>query len=239
MTIGFNLKANARTKVGSAESRKIRSSGHLPAVILTKDGNLNISIVAKDLEHQYHKGNLLTTITEIEVDGKKIKALPHKIELDPVTDRPIHVDFVEVVKDKPVKAQVKLVFANKEKSPGLKKGGFLHIVLRKIAVFCSADAIPETIEIDVGATQVGSKIRSENLKLPNGVKVADKSNFLVASIIGRGSKDDEEDKPTATTADATAGASAPAGDAKAGAAGAKAPAGGDKKEAEKKPAAKK
>ena len=233
MTSNFNLKANLRNTLGSADSRRARKAGQLPAVIRIKNGtNLNIIVDAKDFEHQYFKGNVLTSTVEIELDGKKISAIPHKVELDPVTDRPIHVDFVPFVKDAKVKVHAKIKFTNQDKSPGLKKGGFLHIVLRKVAIICSPNAIPAVIEIDISSARVGTKIKSDDLQLPAGVEVSEKNGFIIASIIGRGSKDDE---------DKAAGAegSAPAATATAGAKAAPAAKAGDKKEAEKKPAAKK
>jgi large subunit ribosomal protein L25 len=94
MTATFNLKANSREKVGSAESRRLRKAGLIPAIIHNKGGKaIYISVPVKELEHEYLKGNLFTTVAEIEVNGKKIKAVPHAVELNPVTDRPDHVDF--------------------------------------------------------------------------------------------------------------------------------------------------
>ncbi|MES2677294.1 MAG: 50S ribosomal protein L25/general stress protein Ctc [Pseudomonadota bacterium] len=237
----FNLKANLRKVIGSADSRRVRKAGQLPAVIRIKNGeNLNITVDAKDFEHQYFKGNVLTSAVEIELDGKKITAIPHKIELDPVTDRPIHVDFVPFSKNDKIKVHAKLKFINQDKSSGLKRGGFLHIVLRKVAILCDSNSIPEVIEIDVASAKVGSKIKSEDLKLPNGAELAGKkTSFIIASIIGRGSK---EDDAAATGAEGAAAApAAGAAAAKAPAAGAKAPAAGDKKDAKApaKPAAKK
>jgi len=238
MTSNFNLKANLRHTLGSPDSRRVRKAGQLPAVIRIKNGeNLNITVDAKDFEHQYFKGNVLTSVVEIELDGKKITAIPHKVELDPVTDRPIHVDFIPFSKNDKVKVSAKLKFINQDKSSGLKRGGFLHIVLRKVAILCDSNSIPEAIEVDVAALKVGSKIKSEDLKLPNSVELAKKTSFIIASIIGRGSKDDDA-ATTAEGAAATPGAASPAG-AKAPAAGAK---DGDKKDAAKapaKPAAKK
>ncbi|MCE3255332.1 MAG: rplY [Rickettsiaceae bacterium] len=231
MTSNFNLKANLRSTLGSAYSRRARKAGQLPAVVHGKNGeNLNILVDVKEFEHQYFKGNILTSVVEIELDGKKISAIPHKIELDPVTDRPIHVDFIPFTKGEIIQAKTKIKFINQDKSPGLKRGGFLHVVLRKVAILCKSDVIPEVIEVDIASARVGAKIKGSDLKLPNGVELAKKNEFIIASIIGRGSKDDED-----KAAPGAEGA-APA-DAKAAPA-AKAPA-GEKKEAEKKPAAKK
>lgn len=232
MTSNFNLKADLRQSLGSADSRRIRKAGKIPAIVLGSNGqNLNIVVDAKEFEHQYFKGNVQTTKAEIELDGKKISAIAHKIELDPVSDRPIHVDFLPVEKNKQVKAHVKLKFTGQDKSPGIKRGGFLHVVARKVTVLCSADVIPDSIEVDISSAKVGIKIRNEDLKLPSGVNLANKGSGLIASMLGRASKEEEE--KAATPAEGAAAAPA---------AGAKAPAAGDKKEAAKpaaKPAAKK
>lgn len=234
MTTNFDLKADLRKNLGSSDSRRIRKSGQIPATISAKGGeSIHIIVGSKDLEHEYYKGNLFTTVVNIDLDGKKIKAITRKIDLNPVTDRPAHIDFVKFEKDEKVKSKVKVEFTNKEKSPGIKKGGFLHIVLRKVELICDPNSIPTTIQVDIGALSVGSKIRSMDLKLPDGVTLAKNKNFIIASIIGRGSKADEEEAKAAAPAEGAAaapkaGAAKDAGDKKEG----------DKKEA-KKPEAKK
>ncbi len=226
----FQLKAQKREKLGSLEARRIKNSGQIPAVIFSKNGNVNITIDTREFETEYFKGNIQTRIAEIELGGKKIKAIAHKIDLDPVSDRPIHIDLLNCDEAKELKAHTKLNFINQEKSPGLKKGGVLHIVLRKVAIICDGEKnIPEKIDVDVGALHVGSKVRSGNLKLPAGVTLAKKNDFLVASIIGRGKSEDEN--AGAAAAATAAGAAAPAaGAAAAPAAGAaKAPAKAEEK----------
>ena len=214
MTSNFNLKANLRNVLGSADSRRMRKAGHLPAIIRIKNGeNLNILVNAKDFEHQYFKGNVLTTAVEIDLDGKKISAISNKVELHPVTDRPIHVDFIPFSENEKIKVYAKLNFVNQDKSIGLKKGGFLHVVLRKVPVICSSNAIPESIEIDVANARVGSKIRTSSLNLPEGVELANK-DCLIASIIGRGSKDDDQGSEGAEGAAAPAATPAKAGEKK-------------------------
>lgn len=219
------LKAEKREKLGSSEARKIRRAGRIPAIIYSTNGNVNFSIDAKEFGNEYFKGNSLTSVFEIDLAGKKTKVIAQKVELDPVSDHPIHVDFVNCAESKTISAQPKLSFINQEKSPGIKKGGFLHIVMRKVEVICDNEkSIPHAIEIDVGTMQVTHKVRANDLKLPAGVKIAKKGNFLIASITGRGKADDEV--PAAGAAPA-AGATAPA--AGAAKAPAKAPAKDDKK----------
>ncbi len=209
MTSNFNLKANLRTTLGSSDSRRVRKAGQVPAVIYNNNGeNLNIAVDGKDFEHQYFKGNILTTIADIELDGKKLQVIARKVDLNPVTDKPEHIDFAQFNKDATVKVKTRLNFINKDRSIGLKRGGFLHVVLRKLEILCNPNSIPESIDIDVAALRVGDKIRSKDLQLPEGVKLVQKNAFTVASIIGRGSKEDDK-------AETAVEAAAPAADAKA------------------------
>jgi len=224
----FQLKAEKREKLGSLEARRIKLAGKIPAVIYSKNGNINISFDKREFEIEFSKGNIQTRVVEIEVAGKKIKAIAHKVDLDPVSDHPIHVDFLNCDETKAVKAKAKLNFINQDKSPGLKKGGFLHIVLRKVEIICQdAKNILEKIDVDVGSMQVGYKIRSNSLALPNGVTLARKDSFLIASIIGRGKAEDE------TPAAAAAAAGSAATPAAAGAATAAKPAAGAKDDKKK------
>lgn len=222
----FQLKAQKREKLGSNEARRIKNSGRIPAVIFSKNGNLNISFDAREFEIEYFKGNIQTRVVEVQLDDKKVRAIANKIELDPVSDRPIHIDFLNCDEAKAIKAHVKLAYVGQDKSPGLKKGGILHIVARKVELVCENEkAIPEKIEVDISSLHVGNKVRSSNLKLPAGVKLAKKGNFLIASIIGRGKSEEEGAAAAAAgTADATAGAATPAAGAAAPATGAAKPA---------------
>lgn len=195
------FKAEKREKTGSAAAKKIKRSGYVPAVIYSDSGNVNLSLNGKEFEREYFKGKILASVIEIELEGKKTKVIAHKVELDPVSDRPIHIDFLNCETSKPLRAKPKLLFLNQEKAPGLKKGGFLHVVLRKVEVICENHTlIPQQIELDIGAMQVGHKIRANNIKLPTGTKLAKKSNFLIASIIGRGKAGEEQGATTAETA---------------------------------------
>lgn len=209
------LKAEKREKLGSLEAKKIRKAGKIPAVIYSAKGNINLAIDAKEFEHEYYKGTSLTSVIELDVAGKKTKVIAHKVELDPVSDHPIHIDFFNCEESKVIKAQPKLNFTNQDKSPGLKRGGFLNIVLRKVSVVCeSSKTIPEKIDIDVGSMQVGQKIRGNDLSLPAGVSLLENGKFLVASITGRSTKAEETAATTAGTPAAGAAAAAPAAAAK-------------------------
>ena len=198
------LKAEKREELGSSAARRIRRSGRIPAIIYSTEGTLNLSVNVKEFESYYFKGSALASVFELELDNKKIKVVPHKIDLHPVSDRPVHIDFFSVEEKKPIRAKPKLAFINQDKSIGLKKGGFLNIVLRRVEVICENEqAIPEKIEVDATSLQVGQKFRANDLILPENVKLLKKENFLIASITGRG-KAEEEAAPTAATTGTTA-----------------------------------
>ncbi len=204
------LKAEIREQVGSLASKKIKRQGLIPAVIYSKEKNINICLNSRDFEQQYFKGVTLTSVIDLEISGKKNRVIAHKIDLDPVSDRPVHIDFMLCENNKPIRAKPKINFSNQDKSPGIKKGGFLHIVARNLEVLCDGEkSIPQFIEADVASLHLGSKLRAENLKLPSGVTLLKKGNFLIASIIGRG-KSEEDKVATATTATPVAGATTPA-----------------------------
>ncbi len=195
------LKAEKREKLGTLSAKKIKREGLIPAIIYSKEGSKNISISTKEFEHEYFKGSSLVSVFELDLEGKKIKVIPHKIDLDPVSDRPIHVDFFPCDEKNEVRAKPKLNFIGQDKSPGLKRGGTLHIVLRRTEVVCeNINSIPQTIDIDISSMHVGYKIRANNVTLPQGVKFSKKGDFLICSIIGRGKS--EEVAPAAAAAPA-------------------------------------
>jgi len=178
------LKAEVREQVGSLASKKIKREGLIPAVIYSKEKNINISLNSRDFEQQFFKGIALTSVIDLEISGKKTRVIAHKIDLDPVSDYPVHIDFMLCEINKPIRAKPKINFLNQDKSPGLKKGGFLHIVARSLEVLCDGEkSIPQFIEVDVSVLHVGSKLRADNLKLPSGVTLRKKGNFLIASIM--------------------------------------------------------
>lgn len=188
MSINFDLKADLRNKSGSAESRRIRKSGNIPAVIYDNGNNTQVSVPSKEFESEYFKGNIFTTIINLDIAGKASKVITNKIDLDPITDRPSHITFIKA--EERVKAKVKVNFLNKDKSPGLKRGGFLHITARKVNLLCPVNEVPTEVVVDIAKMRVGEKIRSKDIQLPANVAFVAKKEFNVASITGRGNKED-------------------------------------------------
>jgi large subunit ribosomal protein L25 len=135
--------------------------------------------------YKIHGGGFLTTVATIDVDGKKIQVLPKDYQLDPVKDFPLHVDFLRVGKNTIVNVNVPVHFINEEKSPGIKRGGTLNVVRHEVEFHCPADAIPESITVDLDGTEIGVSIHISAVKLPAGVKpVISDRDFTIATIAG-------------------------------------------------------
>lgn len=204
--VSFQIKAEKREKLGSLEARRIKKSGNIPAIILSKADNLNITLNSKEFEVEFKKGNIQSKVIELEIDGKKIKAIAKDIELDPVSDKIIHIDFINIEDGEKVRAWPKVEIINSDRSPGIKKGGFLNRRLRKVEVICdNVNKIPESVKIDIAKLQVGGKIRKDDINPGEGVKFATNRNFLFLSITGRGKSADNDAAVDAAAATAAAG----------------------------------
>lgn len=213
------IKAAARPGIGKGAARAVRREGKIPAVIYGDKKNAEqISINHHDLEVMLLRGRFLKTVFEMDIDGRKLRVVPRDVQVDPIKDIPLHVDFQRIGADNRVRISVPVKFINEALSPGLKRGGVLNIVRREVEVWCPADKIPEAFEFNLDGLEIGRSIHISATKLPDGVKplIANR-DFTVATIAGK--KAEEEVKPEATAeAAAVPGAAPAAGDAKAGAA---------------------
>ncbi len=232
------LKAQIRDKSGTGAARAVRRSGGVPVIVYGKGKKeVLLSLDARELTLEYQRGRFFSRIVEIDAGGQKLNVLPQEMQMDPVKDTPVHADFLAVDAKSRVKVAVPVVFANQDKSPGIKKGGILNAVRRAIDVFCDADSIPEKFVADLNGLQIGGNIKWHNIEVPKGVEsVIVGRDFTIATIAGRMA---EEAIPT-TAPGAVAGAEVPGATAAPGATpapGAAAPAAGAA--AAKAPAAKK
>ena len=184
MSQSSTLKAEPRTRVGKGSARALRREGKIPAVIYgDKQAPLSITVSANEIYHRIYRGHFTTTIVDIEVDGKTIRALPREYQMDPVKDMPLHVDFLRVSKGAVVTVEVPVQFINEEQSPGLKRGGVLNVVRHQVEVECPADAIPEHIVVDLTGVDLGDSIHISAVTLPKGVEptITDR-DFTIATI---------------------------------------------------------
>jgi len=184
MSETYELKAEARERVGKGSARELRRNGFIPAVIYgDKQAPLSIALPYKDVTLKIHAGGFMTTIATIDVGGKKIRVLPKDYQLDPVRDFTMHVDFLRVSKNTQVVVEVPVHFLNEEKSPGIKRGGVLNVVRHHVEVHCPADAIPDFFEADLTGLQINDGIHISHITLPEGVTptITDR-DFTIATV---------------------------------------------------------
>jgi large subunit ribosomal protein L25 len=185
MSEALNLPAEARERAGKGASRAIRREGRTPAVIYGgKEEPTLIHVEQKELVKQLGTGHFMNSIVNIEIGGKVIRTLPKDVAFHPVTDRPIHVDFLRMTGDSKVEVQVPVVFINEEDSPGLKKGGVLNIVRHELELLCPNADIPDEIQVDVTGKDIGDSIHISDVTLPKGVtSVITDRDFTIATVI--------------------------------------------------------
>ena len=181
----LNLPAEARERAGKGASRELRRQGRVPAVIYGgKEEPTPIHIEAKELVRQLGSGHFMNSIVMIDVGGKQVRTLPKDVAMHPVTDRPVHVDFLRLSKDAKIQVAVPVVFVNEEDSPGLKKGGVLNVVRHELELVCESDKIPNEIELDVTGLEVGDSIHISSVTLPEGSESAiTDRDFTIATVV--------------------------------------------------------
>ena len=194
MSDTLNLPAETRDRAGKGASRELRRSGRVPAVVYgNNEEPLSIHVEEKELVRQLGTGHFFNSIVEVEVGGKKVRTLPKDVAFHPVTDRPLHADFLRVSKNAKVHVNVPVVFINEEKSPGLKKGGVLNIVHHSLDLVVEADKIPDDIQIDVTGLEVGDSIHINNIKLPAGAADGShEADLTIATIVAPSALKSEE-----------------------------------------------
>ena len=204
MSETLNLPAEARDRVGKGASRSLRRTGRVPAVVYgNNEAPLSVHVEEKELVRQLMTGHFFNSIVEIEVGGAKVRTLPKDVAFHPVSDRPLHADFLRVSSDHKVHVNVPVVFTNEAASPGLKRGGVLNIVLHDLDVVCAPDAIPDEVVIDVTGLDVGASIHIHDIKLPAGVTAAHaERDDTVATIVAPSGLKSEEGDTTKTEPDA-------------------------------------
>lgn len=220
------LKAKARSGVGKGAARALRREGMIPAVIYgDKKDPLPVSIGFNDAMLRIYAGGFLSHVITLDVDGTEHRVIPRDYALDPVSDKAMHVDFLRVGANTKLNVEVAVHFINQDQSPGIKKGGVLNIVHHTVELSTPADAIPESITIDLTGRDIGDSIHLSSVTLPPGTKArTHEADLTIATIAAPSALKSEEaaapaaDAAAAAPADAKAGA-APAAGAKPGAAG--------------------
>lgn len=192
------IKAELRTKAGKGSSRAIRREGRLPAVVYgAKKEVAAITVDFVDIQKLLNTGAFLSTTYDIEIDGgKKEMVLPRDVQFHPVTDWPMHIDFLRLAQDATIAIMVPVHFLNEEESPGLKGGGIINAVRYEIELECPANNLPEAIEIDLTGLELGDSVHFSDITLPEGVTpIIDDRDFTIATIAApSGLKSDDEEE---------------------------------------------
>jgi len=244
-----NLKAIKRENTSSGSNNKLRSQGLIPAILYGgKNPNQNISVQMKELKNIINSDTFLSKVLELEIEGKKEKVIPRDVAFNVVSEEPIHIDFMRIVAGKKIILEIPVKFINHPDSPGLKRGGVLNIVRRKVELKCPAENIPDEIVVDLAGTDIGTSIKISSVKLAENVlpTITDR-DFVIATVAsptiikepekpteGEGATEGAEGEVPAEGAEA-----ATAKDGDATKKDEKSKEGADKKTEEKKPAEKK
>ena len=179
-----NIKAIKRENTSSGSNNKLRSKGLIPAILYGgKEANQNISIEKKDLKNLIDSETFLSKVLELDVEGKKQKVIPRDVAFNVVSEEPIHIDFMRIVSGKKIILEIPVKFINHPDSPGLKRGGVLNIVRRKVELRCPAENIPNEIIIDLTGTDIGTSIKISSVKLQENVEptITDR-DFVIATV---------------------------------------------------------
>ena len=240
-----SIEASIRNNKSKGELNAIRKSGSVPAILYGgKEANQKIAIPKKSLKALIENENFLSNIINLKIDGKSQNVLPREVKYHIISDEPTHVDFLRVLPGVKIKIEVPVNFINHEKSPGLKRGGVLNIVRRKIELKCPSEKIPEKITLDLDGIDIGESFKISSVKLDDEVVPTIQGRDFVIATLAAPTVMKEPEKPAETDA-AEGEEGAEGAEATASADGEKASAESDKKEVddkkttEKKPADKK
>ena len=237
----ISLEATTRDNKTKGQLNTIKDSGNVPAIIYGgKEENEKISISKKTLKSTIEKENFLSNIITLSLNGKNQNVLPKEVIYDVITDEPIHVDFLRIIPGVKIKIEVPVEFINHEKSPGLKRGGVLNIVRRKVELKCPSEKIPEKLTIDLDGVDIGESFKISSIKLDSEVVPTIQGRDFVIATLAAPTVMKEPEKPaeeeTVEGAEGAEGAEAAAADGDKPAAESEKKEGDDSKPADKKTA---
>ena len=180
-----SIQATIRSSVTKGQLNSFRKKGEVPAVIYGgKEKNQNIFLPIKDVKILIEKENFLSKVITLKIDGNDYSVLPRDISYDVVSDNPIHLDFIRIVKGAKIILNIPVKFINNEKSPGLKRGGVLNIVRRKVELKCPTESIPNEVIVDLDNTEINSSLKISSVNLPeNVVPTITDRDFVIATVV--------------------------------------------------------
>ena len=202
-----SIEASIRNTNTKGEVNALRSKGIVPAIVYGgKNQNQKISVSKKVIKLLVDKENFLSNILTLNIEGNSQNVLPREIKFDTITDEPIHVDFLRIVKGAKIALEIPVKFINNEKSPGLKRGGVLNIVRRKVELKCPTENIPDELVVDLENKDIGESFKISSIKLPEGVTPTIQSRDFVVATLAAPTIIKEPEKPAEETAEGAEGA---------------------------------
>ena len=202
-----SLEANQRLSKTKGSNNLLRKQGLVPCIVYGgKEENELISISKKHLKSLIDKENFLSNVLKIKIKEKEIDVLPREISFDVVTDEPIHVDFLRMVAGRKIALEIPVRFINQEKSPGLKRGGVLNIVRRKVELKCPTESIPRELIVDLDGLDIGASIKISAINLPENVTPTIIGRDFVIATVAAPTIVKEPEKPAEEAAESADGA---------------------------------
>ena len=191
-----SIQASIRNTNTKGELNNLRKKDEVPAIIYGgKEDNQKISLSKKQVQFLIDEENFLSKIIKIDIDGQSINVLPREVNFDPLSDNPIHIDFLRIVKGAKIVIEIPVKFINNEKSPGLKKGGVLNIVRRTVELKCPTENIPDELVVDLDGLEIGTSIKISSIKLPENVNPTIQGRDFVIATVAAPTVFKEPEKP--------------------------------------------
>ena len=196
------LKATKRNTKTTGQINKLRTDGFIPAILYGgKKNNINLSLKKLNLVDAIKTETFMSKVVDLEIEGNSEKVIPRDVTYDPLSDEPIHIDFMRIVKGSELILEIPVKFINFDKSPGLKKGGVLNTVRRKVELKCPAETIPDEIVVDLDNTEIGNSLKISSVKLPDKVSPTITDRDFVIATVGAPSIVIEPEKTEEATAE--------------------------------------
>ncbi len=179
-----SMTAEPRMALGKGGARATRRAGRIPGVVYGRGYEpVAVSVDGRKFAIEYDRTGFFSRFYELHVGTEKMRVLPREVQVHPVSDAPLHIDFLRLTADTRIDVEVVVHFANEEEAPGLRRGGVLNIVRHGVELNCRADSIPESITIDLSGLEIGDSVHISGVSLPEGVRptITDR-DFTIATI---------------------------------------------------------
>ncbi len=205
------IKADKRGQAGKGAARSVRRTGAIPGVVYgDKQDPQLIQMTYNAVLPHVQTGRFLSTLVDLEVDGKVMRAIARDVQFEPVKDRIIHVDFLRLGKDARIAVAIPVHFKNQDQAPGLKSGGVLNVVSHSVNLYCPADFIPEEIVVDLTGMQIGQNVHLSQIKLPDRVTNASREDVTLVAITAQAKEEEAPAEAAPVEVPATAQKAPPA-----------------------------